>query len=80
MGKEMLVAPIVTPATNGKAMRNIYFPAGVWIDYFTGQRYQGGQTVKYTCPLDRLPVFVRQGAIIPSSRIWSSAVRSLSIR
>ncbi len=65
LGKEMLVAPIVTPATNGKATRNIYFPAGVWVDYFTGQRYQGGQTVKYTCPLDRLPVFVRQGAIIP---------------
>lgn len=39
MGKEMLVAPIVTPATNGKAMRNIYFPAGVWMDYFAGQRY-----------------------------------------
>ncbi len=65
LGREMLVAPIVTPATNGKAVRNIYFPAGVWIDYFTGQRYRGGRTVKYTCPLDRLPVFVRQGAIIP---------------
>ncbi len=65
LGREMLIAPVTTPAVNGQAIRDIYFPEGVWIDYFTGVKYQGNKTIKYTCPLDRMPVFVKQGSILP---------------
>ena len=36
-----------------------------WIDYFTGERYQGGASVSKTYPLNQFPLFVRVGAIIP---------------
>ena len=36
-----------------------------WIDYWTGKTYTGGTTVTEEYPLDRFPLFVRSGAIIP---------------
>ena len=47
----------------------IYLPGGddqIWIDYFTGQQYRGGQILNgYDAPLWKLPLFVKNGAIIP---------------
>lgn len=41
-------------------------PSGEWIDYETSERYEGPQALDaYPCPLEKLPVFVRAGAIIP---------------
>lgn len=60
-GKELLVAPICTKTSS----REVYLPAGEWTDYFTGTKYQGPKTITYQSPLDRIPVFVRAGAIIP---------------
>jgi alpha-D-xyloside xylohydrolase len=43
-----------------------YLPAGsAWYDFWTGQRYDGGQTVKTTVPLDHSPLYVRAGSILP---------------
>ena len=63
-GKEFLVAPITS---SGKtATKEVYLPAGEdWYDYFTGDIYQGGRTINYQCPIDRMPVFVKAGSIIP---------------
>ena len=60
-GDEMLVAPM----TDSTGSREIYFPPGEWIDYFTREVYKGNQSVSYDCPLDRIPLFVRSGSIIP---------------
>lgn len=60
-GKELLVAPIYTKSNK----RKIYFPEGVWIDYWTGEKYTGPKNISYSAPLDRLPLFVKAGAIIP---------------
>jgi alpha-D-xyloside xylohydrolase len=39
----------------------LYLPAGAaWIDWYTGQPYDGGQTIVVATPLERIPVFVRQ--------------------
>ena len=38
---------------------------GEWIDYFTGERHQGGESISKIYPLNRFPLFVRAGAIIP---------------
>lgn len=65
-GPELLVSPIVEPTGGKPALKDVYFPAGhFWYDYFTGQIYKGGQSIAYECPLDRMPIFVRAGAILP---------------
>ena len=43
-----------------------YLPKGaIWYDFWTGQRYQGGQNIRLTTTLDRVPMFVRAGSILP---------------
>jgi alpha-D-xyloside xylohydrolase len=43
-----------------------YLPAGAdWYDFWTGERFSGGRTVKKDCPLDRFPLYVRAGSIVP---------------
>jgi hypothetical protein len=64
-GRELLVAPITAPGVDGVATRSIWFPPGEWVDWFTGESYAGGRTVDYSCPLERMPLFVRAGSIIP---------------
>ena len=72
-GENLLVAPVYqnTQADEmGNDVRDgIYLPGGddqIWIDYFTGQQYRGGQILNgYDAPLWKLPLFVKNGAIIP---------------
>lgn len=68
-GDELLVAPILG---EGQAHRSIYLPQGNWIDYFRGQRYEGGKVITYSVNPDTwsdIPLFIRQGAIIPSQDV-----------
>ena len=69
-GTDFLVAPIYqnTKAdAEGNDIRNgIYLPEGEWIDYFTGEKYEDGRVINnFAAPLWKLPVFVKNGAIIP---------------
>ncbi len=69
-GPYVLVAPVYqeTKADDkGNDVRNgIYLPEGNWIDYFTGDLYQGGRVINnYEAPLWKLPFFIKQGAILP---------------
>jgi len=69
-GPSFLVAPIyqATKADEkGNDIRNmIYLPDGTWIDYFSGETYQGNRILNsFDVPLWKLPVFVKSGAIIP---------------
>lgn len=61
-GRDLLVAPILEEQAQG---RSIYLPEGCWHDLFTGATYAGSQVISYRCPLDRIPVFVRDGAVLP---------------
>ncbi|MDE6612279.1 MAG: DUF5110 domain-containing protein [Muribaculaceae bacterium] len=66
-GSEVMVAPVMT---EGAISRKVIFPEGcTWIDYNNpSQRYEGGTTVAdYPAPLDCLPLFVREGAFIPTA-------------
>ena len=58
---------LVAPVTRFKATsREVYLPAGAqWIDFETGQRHEGGQTITAAAPLQRMPLFVRAGSIVP---------------
>lgn len=60
-GRSMLVAPVTTP--NAKQVE-VYLPDGVWYNFFTGERCEGG-TYKLPVEVDEIPVFVREGTIIP---------------
>ena len=58
---------LVAPVTQFKATsREVYLPGGTqWIDFETGKRFDGGQTITAEAPLQRMPVFVRAGSIVP---------------
>lgn len=65
LGDNFLVAPIYEDTTKRDA---IYLPDAdqIWIDYFTGKQYQGGRVINsFDAPLEKLPLFVKNGAIIP---------------
>ncbi|HRO85603.1 MAG TPA: glycoside hydrolase family 31 protein [Niabella sp.] len=69
-GPYFLVAPIYqnTKGDNsGNDIRNnVYLPKGTWIDYFTGEKYEGGRVINsVAAPIWKLPIFVKAGAIIP---------------
>jgi alpha-glucosidase len=63
IGTDLLVAPIVKPDVT---RRLVYLPRGVWYDYWTNKKYEGGTMITVDAPLDTVPLFVRGGAIIPS--------------
>lgn len=63
VGRDLLVAPVVTESV---LKRRVYFPkGGSWVDWWTGQVYEGGKDAEIAAPLDRLPLFARAGAVIP---------------
>ncbi|WP_433863708.1 TIM-barrel domain-containing protein [Sphingobacterium thalpophilum] len=69
-GPNFLVAPIYQETKadeKGNDIRNgIYLPDGEWVDYFTGEKYRGGQIINnFDAPIWKLPVFVKNGSIIP---------------
>ena len=61
-GPDLLVAPVLT---EGARRKSVDIPAGVWYDYWSGARLQGNQRVDVEAPLERIPLFVRAGAVIP---------------
>jgi len=46
--------------------RSVYLPAGVeWYNFWTNERFEGGQTITVSSPIDTIPLFVRAGSILP---------------
>lgn len=64
-GDFLLVAPIVD---QGKTMRDVTLPPGRWIDWWTGEAHDGGQTVTVDAPLEKLPLFLMVGGVVPMLR------------
>jgi alpha-glucosidase len=67
VGSALLVAPVVE---SGATERHVYLPTAAdgsteWIDFHTGEYHAGGEHVTVDAPLDRLPMFVRAGAVLP---------------
>ena len=63
-GRSLLISPVTEPSVTSWST---YLPEneGGWYDYYTGQHYEGGQSVTTNVGLDYIPVFVRAGSIIP---------------
>jgi alpha-glucosidase len=64
IGNDLLVAPVLAA---GQTQRLVYLPSGVWYDYWTNKRYDGGKMIRIEAPLETVPMFVRGGAIIPKA-------------
>ena len=78
-GRALLVAPVTHALYTAEERRysedpvdwsplhqtEVYLPAGLWYDWFSGAAIKGGRSVKADAPLDHCPVFAKAGAIVP---------------
>ncbi|GAB3676329.1 hypothetical protein GCM10028856_34310 [Halopiger thermotolerans] len=66
-GDDLLIAPVLEA---GATAREVYLPDGEqWVDYWSGESYDGGQTLTVDAPLDHLPIFVRTDSILPMREV-----------
>lgn len=65
-GDDLLVAPVVQ---SDHAQRDVYLPRGEWYDFWSDRRYTGPADLTVDAPLDRIPIFVRGGAIVPMRQV-----------
>jgi len=73
LGPYLLVAPVLDV---GARVRRVHLPAGPrWCDFHTGQWWDGGQVIDVPAPLERIPLFVPSGGIIPMGKVmpWVGA-------
>jgi alpha-D-xyloside xylohydrolase len=61
-GPAFLVNPVTDPAAT---IRQLYLPETRWYDFWTGAAVEGGRTINAAAPLDRLPLYIRAGSILP---------------
>lgn len=61
-GNEFLVAPVYE---QGKKDQMVFFPDGKWVNYWTNEKLEGGIGRSIEAPLGQLPLFVKEGGIIP---------------
>ena len=79
-GPSLWVAPVLEA---GAREREVDLPRGDWIDYWTGEEVAGGGEVVAPAPLDRIPVWVRRGALIvtyPAEHVAARARRHAGAR
>jgi alpha-D-xyloside xylohydrolase len=56
--------------TDPAGTRTVYLPPGEsWVDWWSGAVHAGGRHLRVSQPLDRIPLFVRQGALIPTAPV-----------
>jgi alpha-glucosidase len=65
-GDDLLIAPVLQPH---QAKREVRLPKGEWYDYWTGRGYRGNESVTAEAPIDRIPIFVKSGAILPTQQL-----------
>jgi alpha-D-xyloside xylohydrolase len=70
-GPAFLVSPVTEPGAN---TRRAYLPKAKWYDFWTGTSVEGPRTVDAPAPIEKLPLFVRAGSIVPMGpeKEWST--------
>jgi len=62
-GPDLLVSPVLTEHATSRA---VYLPSGPeWFDFWTGEHVNGGVAITSAAPLDRIPLHIRAGSILP---------------
>lgn len=68
-GNELLVAPVYE---KGATTQTVFLPKGKWVDYWTGEQMNGNTTQTVAAPVNQIPLFAKQGSIIPMRQYASS--------
>lgn len=85
-GEGMMVSPVLEPMYYGaqsaplagtSTSREVYLPKGTWIDFWTGRRLAGGKTMVVDAPIERMPIHVRAGSVIPMGPVMQYASEDL---
>jgi alpha-glucosidase/alpha-D-xyloside xylohydrolase len=61
-GRDILVAPVTE---KGATSRRLYLPRGLWHDFWTEEKVEGGREISRSVDLATMPLYVRAGAILP---------------
>ena len=67
-GSSILVAPVVD---EGSTIKNVSFPEGEWVDFFSDEVVEGGGSRIVQAPLDKLPLYIKRGSIIPRQPVMN---------
>jgi len=62
VGENLLAAPVTR---ENQYLKKVYLPRGWWLDWSDETVYEGGQTITVETPLEKMPIFLHEGAIIP---------------
>lgn len=79
LGPSLLVCPVTSPMSDPQtavreSVKTVYLPAGSgWYDFYSNCKYEGGQRIEVPAELDRIPLFVREGAILPTTQPQESS-------
>ena len=65
LGDALLVKPVTRAMKDGGETTAVRLPKGGWFDLFTGTYVPGGQTLRAETPIERFPVYIRSGSILP---------------
>jgi alpha-D-xyloside xylohydrolase len=83
IGDEYMFGPafLVVPVTSqGQTTKSVYLPQGtVWYNFWTNERFEGGQTIQVSAAIDTIPLFVKAGSIIPLGSVVESTHDKQSI-
>lgn len=80
-GDSLMVCPVTRPMyyeVNSCKIENVdtavqvYLPTGQWYDYYTEECFEGGRYITVEAPLNKIPLFVKAGAIIPKTEFAPS--------
>lgn len=68
-GQELLVAPALRETS-----KSIWFPSGEWYDFYTGELQEGNKTLDISVDIEKIPLYVRAGSIIPMRKATQQIV------
>ena len=79
-GDHLLVCPVM----DSQFGRYVYLPKGAWYDFWTNTRYEGKQEIYAEVGIERIPVYMRAGAVIPfypkMQYVGEKPIKSLRLR
>lgn len=64
MGESIMCAPFI----DGVSTRDVYFPSGTWYDFNNNKKYEGRKKYSISMTLDEIPMFVKEGTILPLAK------------
>lgn len=78
LGSDLLVVPVLDDSPHPVSVRCV-LPPGWWIDFWSGEAHQGPAVVSVTVALERLPLFVRAGAVVPMGPVVEGSTEHIPI-